>query len=866
VIPQFLITPNKTTQKTQKQSRSSEQRSPHLWVDLYRLQSEDLSEGSIKIQTQENLKFVDAGMSQMVTAPDVGPFRPDTDDSAILGDFLSRPVVIKQHNWTENSATVLQTTFNPWSAYFSDPVVKRKLDNYKLLRCKLHLKFVVNASPFYYGAMRVSYCPLATFQDNYVRPGDQIKLSQTPGLFLEPAVMTTSEMELPFLWPNAWLNVPQTGEFNNMGRVRYVQYAKLRSANGVSGSGVRITCYAWATDVELAGLTSTLSLQADEYEITGPISGPASAVANLASKLTKVPVIGELATATQIGASVVSTVARAFGYSNPPVIDDVSPMMPKAFHAFSSVDTSVPSDKLSLDPKNEVTVDNSVTGAGSEDPLVLSKWLQRESFLQGTLWQGSSTEGSILWSAPVTPNYAQSESVTGGAAISHTPAAYAARLFSFWRGGVTFRFRFIKTKYHTGRLSITWDPNGIPGADFETSTMTRVVDLQYEDEAVITVPYKQARAWLNNRMIYNNYSNGLSPTFTLDGNAQNGVIQVRVLNTLTGPAANPEIDILTFVSCASDIEMSNPNEIPINMSVWEIQSQDIVQDDVLSGMAKTAAAPSLEIVTVGEKISSLRTLLHRATLTDVVVAGNPRTDVSTFVGAGTVSSVNYFHRVPYGPGFFGQAQSWASKINSPGAAPYAFVPNHPANWILNCFSGYRGAFVHHFDVISGGVPIHNFAAERDQESPIIGDGTNQVRSGFSNLYDNTQNSNMARFSVTYNSGRARRAKGQRGMALTNCQTQSGLSIVDPQYSRWRFRVAFEPQRDLFPGVPTDNEQSSVRVDVVHHQDSAATTSSNWPNIYHYVSAGVDFNPVYFVCVPTIYEYALPPADNSWVPV
>ncbi len=832
-------------------------------MDLYRVQSEELSEGSMKLMTQQNMQFVDAGMSEMMSAPPLGPFKPDSDSTSGLGEFLSRPVQINTFNWQEGVSTPVQATFNPWLAYFSDVNIKRKLDNFKLLRAKLHLKFVVNASPFYYGSMRVSYCPLADGHDDYQVTTDQIKLSQTPGLFLEPANMTTSEMELPFVWPNSWLDVASNAEFLNMGRIQYVLYAKLRSANAVASAAVRIACYAWATDVEVAGLTTALSLQSDEYENSGVISGPASAVANIASRLSQTPVIGTLATATSIGAGAVSDIARLFGFSNPPVIDDVRPYAPKAFHAFSSVDTSVPMDKLSLDPKNEVTVDNSVTGASAEDPLLLLPLLRRESFLQGTLWQGADAENKILWSAPVTPINVGRQTLGSQNIVNHTPAAYFGRAFKYWRGAMTYRFRFVKSRYHTGRLIITWDPHGAPTNDYETTTMVRVVDLQNEDEVVVTIPYKQPIAWLRNSLYNNNFSNGSSPSLTYDPLSHNGVIQVRVLTTLTGPAASPEIDILTFVSCGSDVEMAVPNELPQTLSVFPVQSQEGPADQVLSSTATVASAPSVEIVTVGESIKSLRTMLHRSSLSEVQLAGNPSTGAATFVATGSQACVNLFTRFPQEYGFHSKATSWGTKYLSAGSAPFAYVTVHPLNWVTNCFAGYRGAIVHHFNVENAGLDaISYFAAERDDRTNIIFPTLN-ARNRFTTTATIGAPSSLSRGAITSTSSVQRKTVGQRGMAITNCQTQSALSVVMPQYSVWRFRPAFGPVRDEHP-TSSYSEEESVRVDTVFRGTSVTSTTA-WPAIAHYVAAGVDFNPVYFVCVPSLYDYNAPSADDAYTP-
>lgn len=831
-----------------------------MQVDLYRLQSEELASGDLNIHNQQNMRFVDAGLSEVVSAPTVGPFTPDSDTSATLGDFLSRPVQINSFTWLETSTAIAQTSFNPWQLYFNDTSVKKKLENFKLLRCRLHLKFVVNASPFYFGSMRVSYCPMASGQDNIVISSDQMKISQLPGLYLEPATMTTAEMELPFLWPNSWLDVVDNNEFLNMGRIRYVLFAKLRSANAVASASVRIACYAWATDVEVAGLTSYLALQSDEYEEDGVISGPATAIADVAGKLKDAPIIGPFATATEKGANIVSSIARLFGYSNPPVISDVMPYAPKSFHAFSSVDTSIPSDKLSLDPKNEVTIDNSVTGAGSEDQLALSFLMRKESFLQGALWQGADAENKILWSAPVTPMYVSQLGAPGSQNIrNYTPASYFSTMFEQWRGSITYRFKFIKSRYHTGRLIITWDPHGVPGNDYETTNLTRIVDLQTEEEAIITVPYKQPFAWLNTAVYANNFSNGATPTFTLDPLAQNGVIQVRVLTTLTGPSTLPEIDILTFVSCGEDYEVSVPANLPQEVSSFALQSQSVEQDE-LAG-ERPELVNGLALVTVGESIKTLRTLLHRSSFVEQQPVGNPLTSATTFQPEGLQMCTNLFHRVPRGFGFDDDALMWANKTLSAGSASFNFVANHPIWWVINCFAGYRGSVVHHFNVETNGRGVISyFGAERYDGSPVI-DPLKQARNRFTNVAVMDSASTCSRFGVTTTLNVPRKANAQKGGSITNCQTQAALSIVSPQYSAWRFRPAFEPVRDLFPDGSVQ-EAESVRVDTSFYSTSLAARAP-WPMISHYVAAGVDFNPVYFLCTPSLYVVPMPTANDTF---
>ena len=156
------------------------------------------------------------------------------------------------------------------------------------------------------------------------------------------------------------------------------------------------------TDVELMGTTNKLALQADEYG-NGAISKPATAVANLASMLTRVPVIGRFARATEIGASAVSRVAALFGYTNPPNIENVQPFYQMSAPQLATAEISVPYQKLALDPKTELSIDPQPFGLPGEDELALSYLKKKESFFGSTSWSTSDAATTQLFNCRISP-------------------------------------------------------------------------------------------------------------------------------------------------------------------------------------------------------------------------------------------------------------------------------------------------------------------------------------------------------------------------------------------------------------------------------------------------------------------------------
>jgi hypothetical protein len=110
----------------------------------------------------QNVKFADQHdpyMYQVKSRVDPTRTMQDSDD-AMLENFFSRPIKIFSSQW-DVGATYFEQ-FNPWSLYLNNPRVSNRIANFKLLRGKLKLKFVINGSGFQYGRLIASYLPLAT--------------------------------------------------------------------------------------------------------------------------------------------------------------------------------------------------------------------------------------------------------------------------------------------------------------------------------------------------------------------------------------------------------------------------------------------------------------------------------------------------------------------------------------------------------------------------------------------------------------------------------------------------------------------------------------------------------------------------------
>jgi len=205
---------------------------------------------------EQNVHFVDGDTpwSYDITAnPDETTKLAGFSD-AQLGDFLSRPVKIKEYQWTPGVALSV-TRFNPWTEFFNNADVLDKINRYRNLRCNLRLKVLVNGNSFYYGRALLSYNPYIANDQVTVNRAfiaqDLIQASQKPHLLLDPTTSQGGEMLLPFLWPENYLDITVAGWDDNMGEIDIHDFDVLQHANGGTDP-ITISVFCWAENLTLA--------------------------------------------------------------------------------------------------------------------------------------------------------------------------------------------------------------------------------------------------------------------------------------------------------------------------------------------------------------------------------------------------------------------------------------------------------------------------------------------------------------------------------------------------------------------------------------------------------------------------------------
>lgn len=807
------------------------------------------------------MKDENAGHSLLYNPLVDGTFKNTYAAEADLSKFLSRPVLIHTFNWAEGAA--LDTGFQPWFDFFNNVRIKKKLDNYAFLQANLHIKLMVNASPFYYGGAIMSYLPYSEYNAAFIDPSLDvtnltIPYSQRPHIWFYPACNQGGSMILPYINKQDWIDSTSADYLLGMGSVRIISPDILRNANNVSGESVSIQVWAWAEDIVLCGPTTALALQADEYQLDGVVSAPASAIADAADALISIPTIAPYATATSFVARQTAKIAAWFGWTNPPVITEVKPFKSLPFHSLASAEISQPTEKLTLDPKNELSVDPRTIGLSGNDELIITNLAQRESFIGVSFWDGVKAPQTLLLSMRIVPNYFVEQTDLSIVKHQMVPMAWLAHLFEYWRGDIIIRFRFIASKYHKGRVLISWDPKSDISANVAepSENFSRIVDISEEPDVEVRINYMQAQTWLKANMdnsIKNLALDGTTIGVHREGE-DNGILSMRVLTKQTSPVADAPIAIFVSVRGADNMEFANPRELTNELSPYRTQSDEyVLQSEELTygaptgqsiaGMGTGREDCNKNLVYIGETITSLRQLLRRSTLSRVDNFFSASPNINHFIFSMNRS------RYPLYYGFDPSGVDKATQIIGASTVPFNYVANHPLNWIRMCYLANRGSVRWHYNVDCPD-NVSNLRSSRYIGLRTVGDFNKLIAINNASTARSFRNRTFL-FDALFT--------GSTGQSVVNQRTQTGLSVELPMYSRYRM-LTNDPLTNT-GGTPDDdsNDQSNlITFATTPGADDQKGAEPINTVMYSYCSIGTDWTCLYFLNVPTLYNYGLVP--------
>jgi hypothetical protein len=877
-------------------------------------------------------------VQRLVFGENDSTFQNNDDQIGSLADFLKRDVKIATYSIYEN--TNFAQILYPWEEYIKVPIIQEKIHGFSKMRGKLKLTVILNASPFRYGSLALCYKPLvyapiestdSPYQTSggvsINLPGDETRdysggrinpalyaahqalgeidavrsqLLQRPHVMLYPQFNTKGEMTLPFVHYKDYIELarpyssatPNETNFRlrEMGKLDIFTPTLLRTSSEASVIPMTVDIYAHMEDAELCG--TSMQYQADEYDSDKPISSSAAIMSNAAASMSSIPVIGPYAMATSFFLGVLGSVASWFGWTNTINVGKIEPVKVCKAIRWADTEAHVPIPKLALDPKNELSVDNSIVGYDRKDDLIISELVKKPFYLGSTDWNATDAPNQLLFSTGVNPalfHINDYDVLTGDRAAllagvvnpmvyTPSPAAWIANAFSQWRGTMVINVKIMASKFHRGRLRLTYDPMGTSTNFEEGRLVTKIIDIQQENDFIFEVPFQSVYPTCHT--IHPSGPpedlsvDGVTKIFEFRGTAVaplnqrdkfNGHVRLSVLNRLSGPM-DAGVDVMVFISWKDmfffeprnifnsnkGLTVANPT-FPFSMSYLEpITVAYQSGEDELQGTISTVEVTDkfwnkMPLVVNGETCLSLRQLLHRWNFHSILVRK------SSYVANDIFTRVElYMKRFP---SFFGRTDNSISKVSTTPSIPYQFGGQTALNYFTPAFTMYRGGLMYRVQV-----DMHGLSSSQDMYSAGDKHYDVTINRYSGNVYfpefiaaEATNNDSV---NVLANKANVVTGMSTAGME-TSLSDEQLCEAVIPDYFTLRGHSANPNVLDAkFPPSLSPNRESENGMIIRYNQPHGAPTSTvnTFDMVKLYTCGAADFNLIGFVNVPSLYVH------------
>jgi hypothetical protein len=554
--------------------------------------------------------------------------------------FLAKPIIINQGAFlSTDTYSTLASVSNPFDLILSGTDIYRdKLNGYLGFRATTVFKLVVNATRFQQGRYLMSYCAMGGanfgtsknskwFSDHV---STLVQRTTLPHVELDLCCDTEAVIRIPY---NSALNFYPIGgfastadDFGCLGVLKISPYVPLSAVSG--DLSAPFTLYAWFEDVDLISAAIPQSGRAfssvkvrgknateteqDSVNI-GPISSALVKVRDASSILAQVPLLSSYMSAASWFADIGANAAKVFGWSKPVVLAPSTRVTQNYLPYTANTDGPDESFPLSLSYQNSVGMANGFSGTDVDEMdfkflSTMPVWTTTSVITTGT------TAGTAVATLLVNPMANVYTTVVNTATFSHfSPLQFVASHFSYWRGSIVFKLKFVKTEFHSGRLSVSFSPyNAAIATPAVIATTTsflhkHIIDIREANEFTFVIPFISDSP----------YRTVNSATIGSIGN-----LYIHVVDPIRAPATvTQSVTMIVEKAAGPDIEFAVPKVFPYTYySGISPQSNDAFSSvaqgstvcsnvDSTIGMSLAKGDNSLNALhNIGEKITSFRAL------------------------------------------------------------------------------------------------------------------------------------------------------------------------------------------------------------------------------------------------------------------
>lgn len=548
-----------------------------------------------------------------------------------IHEFLARPVVIQRGVFGSSDTA---TTFTPFQLpnQAMTPLVQEKMKGFFGFTATSVLTLQINGNPFQSGRYMLYFIPIGGARGNdpvvfaKVQSHENTLTARTqlPRIELDVNCDTQGQLRIPYVSCHAFTPLVATTSGVPLAQVAWVRIAPYVPVYSPAGSNtVPYTLWHHFEDVKLIGAAAPQMASLSSRELSksgkGPLESTALSVSRITGLLSNAPGLSAYARPVRWLADLTAATAQNFGWSKPadaaPVMRSLRTTAPYMGN-INAVDTGF---CLGAITDNEVSVLPGFGGTDS-DELDIVSLATRPAHIHTATWSTSDVYGDTLVYIPMCPNPKPKVRTIAGAIeiVDNIPSAFVSELFQYWRGSIVITIKMVKTKFHSGRLLISFSPTVyaigtvVPTIDNSSYEFRTIVDVREESTLTVQIPYTCSQQYL----MCKRQGSPVNEVF--------GTVTVRVLDPLVAPATvGNSIQLLIESSMGPDCEFAVPyrtNLLPVFGATPEMGDPCSITNSTIGSSSIQVNDGLMAAACMGEKIVSVRQLLKTFTVLQPFVA------------------------------------------------------------------------------------------------------------------------------------------------------------------------------------------------------------------------------------------------------
>lgn len=623
----------------------------------------------------------------------------ETSTEQTIHDFLMKPYRFATGSLasTDNSSTFV--SYKLPEDVTDLPIYANKLSGFLGMRADIVVRFQVNANKFQQGRYILCFAPsvgsgtstLAAITG--MRWANLTTITQLPHVEIDLSLESEAILKIPYVAITSHLAInPATPTSNGvLGYLRIFPYSPLVSVAGSTTASYDL--YVNFENISLAApcvpqmskfvsKRNNITTEQQNHNV-GPVQGTAQKISKVANLIgDKVPALSFLAQPVSWASDLMAGVASVFGWSKPINLGPAE-RLAITTNAYAgncdAIDNSMP---LSLFAQNQIEVLPGFAG-NDIDEMSIDFLKSIPAYYKTITWTTSNVAGDILMTESLTP-ITFITSFTSGVktALCHTPVAMLGQLFGYYRGGLRFTFKIVKTEFHSGRIAVTFNPL----APYQANASVSATDAPYVHREILDIREGNSFDFIVPYVSLTPYKNRIEPY---------GNITMSVINPLIAPATvSSSIKFLVEVAGAPDLEFAFPNTdfefFPT--VVYNPQSSKFIpkadKNSLTSAIMGKSELKHDNFISsracVGEKIVSMLSYMKRlsyiGTSTSAAITLNPQTINVAYTTAGTWNASSSSDMVSLVSSFFALSR---------GSMRYKTIPTSTTSTNYNAFHTLR---------------------------------------------------------------------------------------------------------------------------------------------------------------------------------